>query len=107
VTIDGGQVIGTGQPMTTRAVGASAEVIGPAQAAFAGVAGYDTPRALTPANAAGELQVFHDAGYPHLAGLLGGYTLFHTPLDRADVATTPAILAPVGEGARALLASFA
>jgi len=107
VTIDGGHVTGTGQPMTTRGVAASAEVIGPAHTAFAGVAGYETPRPLTPANAAGELQVFRDAGYPHLAGLLGGYTLFHTPLDRAEVATTPAILAPVAEGARALLASFA
>jgi hypothetical protein len=98
---------GAGQAVTTRGVAASPDVFAPAHAAFAGIPGYETPRALTAKNAAGELQVFHDAGYPHLAGLLGAYAYFHTPLDRADVATTPAILAPVAKGARDLLMAFA
>lgn len=107
LTISGGRVTGTGKPVVARGVSASEALIPIAAKAFERTDGYNKPRVLSAANAAGELQTFHAAGYDNLIGLLGANTLFHTPLDRADVATTPEILAPVAGGCRDLLASFA
>jgi hypothetical protein len=107
VAIAGGRVKGTGTAMAARGVAANDQLIPATEKAFAGVAGYETARPLTAANAAGELKIFRGAGYAALVGLLGANTLFHTPLDRADLATTPAVLEPVARGCRDLLASFA
>lgn len=100
VSFADGRPVGTKRPVTARAVTASGALVPAAHRAFAGVPGYETPRELTATNAAGELELFRDAGYGPIAGLLGGGPLFHTPADRAEVATTPAILAPVARASR-------
>lgn len=97
----------TGRPVVQRRLTASSEVAAAGARAFAGLAGYETPRPLTEATAAGELELFHAAGYRGLAGLLGANALFHTRLDRADVATTPEILAPVARAAADFLKALA
>ncbi len=107
VDIVGGQATGKGRAVATRNLTVGADLFSAAQRAFAGEAGYEQPRALDAATAVGELAIYRNAGYEALAGLVGFGPLFHTPLDRADVATTPAILEPVARGARDFLRAAA
>ncbi len=60
--------------------------------AFAGQTGYEHPIAFTAQTAVGELVVFQRGGYRNVVGMLGASPLFHTRLDRAPLATTPAVL---------------
>lgn len=90
-----------------RRVTATPSALGAAQRAFTAAAGYGAPRLINEVNAVGELSIFRTAGYQALAGLLGANPLFHTRADRADVATTPAVLARVAGAARDFLGGFA
>ncbi len=81
---------------------AAPAVLAAASAAFDAGAGFAPAAPLTEANAAGELSVFRP-DYTMLAGFLGANPLFHTPLDRADVATTAEELRTVAHAARGFL----
>lgn len=88
-----------------RFVSANPQVLAAAGAAFTADAGYAPATPMVEANAGGELSVFHP-DYPMLAGLIGANPLFHTPLDRATVATTPAELEVVAGAVRRFLTGF-
>jgi hypothetical protein len=90
-----------------RRVTASAGALAAAGRAFTGEAGYGPPVEMTQLNAAGELSIIRKAGYGDLAGIIGANPLFHTALDRAGVATTPAQLQAVSQASRAFLRGFA
>jgi hypothetical protein len=74
-----------------------------AAAAFQGLPGYDKPLVFSEKTALGELEVFQRGGYTSVVGMLGAWPLFHTRVDRADVATTPAVLEAVGGALRQML----
>ena len=76
-----------------------------AAAAFQGLPGYDKPIVFSEKTALGELEVFQRGGYTSVIGMLGAWPLFHTRADRADVATTPAVLEAVGGALRQMLQS--
>jgi hypothetical protein len=103
---DGGAVPAPAGAAPGRRSSAAPAVFAAAQAAFGAAAGYAAPTApLTTANAAGELSLFQPA-YPMIAGIIGASPVFHTPLDRAPIATTAAHLTAVSEAAlRFLLAA--
>ena len=71
---------------------ASQDLMTVAAGAFAGQPGYEHPIAFTAQTAVGELVVFQRGGYPRVVGMLGASAVFHTRRDRAEVATTPAVL---------------
>jgi hypothetical protein len=106
VEIDDSGLRPTGRTAVNRRLTASPSLAVAAAQAFAGLAGYETPRGLTGATAVGELELFHAAGYGGLAGLLGANALFHTRFDRAAIATAPQILAPVARAATDFLKTF-
>jgi hypothetical protein len=86
---DGVKFLGTAAPGRLTV----SEALMPAAArAFAGRPGYEHPVAFTEQSAIGELVVFRKGGYRTFAGMLGLWPLFHTRLDRAAVATTPAAI---------------
>jgi hypothetical protein len=76
-----------------------------AATAFQGLPGYDKPIVFSEKTALGELEVFQRGGYTSVIGMLGAWPLFHTRADRADVATTPAVLEAVGGALRQMLQS--
>lgn len=86
---------------------ASPAALDAARQAFGTDAGYAQVAEMTQANALGELSLIYKVGYRNLAGIIGANPLFHTPLDRAAVATTPAELEAVAAAARQFLAGFA
>lgn len=86
---------------------ASETVAAAARAGFAGQAGYEIPAPANTDQAVGEVEVYRDAGYEPIVGLVGGHPLHHTPLDRAENVTSPAALAPVAHGLKTILASVA
>lgn len=88
-----------------RRVAAGPAVIPIAATAFTPEAGYAPAQPLVEANAGGELSVFR-ADYPMLAGIIGANPLFHTRLDRAAIATTPAELATVAAACSAFLSGL-
>jgi hypothetical protein len=77
-----------------------------ARRAFGSAAGYGPVVEMTEATAVGEPSIIRHAGYPAMASIIGANPLFHTPLDRADVVTTPAELEAVAAAARAFLGEF-
>jgi hypothetical protein len=107
VTVADGVVTGTGRAVGARSLTATDDLAPAARQAFAGLSGYETPRALSAETAVGEVELFHKAGYDHLVGLVGAYALFHTPIDRAEIATTPAILQPLAAACRSLASAVA
>jgi hypothetical protein len=90
-----------------RRVTASAAALEAARQVFGADAGYAPPLEMNETNALGELSIIRRIGYPALAGIIGANPLFHTRLDRADVATNPAELDRVARAARAFLWRFA
>jgi hypothetical protein len=70
---------------------------------FRGLPGYEQPVVFSEQTAVGELEVFQRGGYTSVIGMLGAWPLFHTRADRADVATTPAVLEAVGGALRQML----
>ena len=106
LTFDG-TIAGDGRAVAQRNLFVSADLAANAEQAFTGVPGYDAPKIFGTDAAPGELETFRQAGYATLAGLVGSGPLFHTPFDRAAVATSAAILAEVAPGLRALVASLA
>lgn len=91
----------------TRGMLASEAVAAAARSGFSGQPGYETPAPENTDRAVGEVEVFRDAGYSPIVGLVGGHPLHHTRLDRADVATSPAALEPVARGLAAIIRSVA
>ncbi|HEY2049869.1 MAG TPA: hypothetical protein VGH03_11030 [Caulobacteraceae bacterium] len=89
-----------------RRVTATPAALDAARRAFGPAAGYDTVAEMNEATAVGEPSIIRHAGYPVMAGIIGANPLFHTPLDRADVVTTPAELETVAAAARGFLAGF-
>ena len=89
-----------------RRVTASAAVLEAARRAFGPAAGYGEAVEMTDATAVGEPSIIRRVGYPAMAGIIGANPLFHTPLDRADVVTTPAELEAVAGAARGFLEGF-
>jgi hypothetical protein len=55
----------------------------------------------------GEVEVYRDAGYTPIVGLVGGHPLHHTPIDRAEVVTSPGALEPVARGLATIIKSVA
>jgi hypothetical protein len=92
--------------LRARRVTASPALLEPARRAFTPAAGFGPPVEMTEATAAGEPSIIRRAGYPALAGIIGVNPLFHTPLDRAEVATTAGELEAVAGAARGFLAGF-
>lgn len=107
LAIENGAVVARPPSGPSRRVTVSRDLIPAAQSAFTARAGYASPWPLDTANAVGDLSIFNTAGYGALVGLLGPSPLFHTRLDRADVATTPAELAAVAGASRDFLHAFA
>ena len=62
---------------------------------------------LSEKTALGEFDVFQRGGYTSVIGMLGAWPPFHTRADRADVATTSAVLEAVGAALRRMLQSRA
>jgi hypothetical protein len=106
LAVQAGAVVARARPAPGRHVTVSPDFLAAASRAFSTEAGYADPTALGPGGAVGDLAVFQAAGYGALAGLLGANPLFHTRLDRAEVATTPADLAAVAGASRDFLQSF-
>jgi hypothetical protein len=94
----------TGSP--GRRVTATPAAQAAARRAFGSAAGYGPVVEMTEATAVGEPSIIRHAGYPAMASIIGANPLFHTPLDRADVVTTPAELEAVAAAARAFLGEF-
>jgi hypothetical protein len=90
-----------------RRAAASRGALDAARQAFASQAGYAPTAEMNETNALGELSIISKVGYSALAGIIGASPLFHTRLDRADVATTPAQLEQVALASRAFLGRFA
>lgn len=63
------------------------------------------PVVFSAQTAVGELEVFQKGGYTDVVGMLGAWPLFHTRADRAEVATTPAVLETTGRALQQLLKS--
>jgi hypothetical protein len=82
---------------TARGVACHPEILTGVSTAFAGQPGYQTPVAIGAGRVPGETQLYADAGYRPLIGLIGSGPLHHTPADTA-VATSPELLAPVAQG---------
>jgi len=94
------------KPLSGPAAGrltASEGLLPVAARAFAGQPGYERPIAFTAQTAVGELVVFQKGGYQNVVGMLGGSLVFHTTLDRAAIATTPAVLASTARAMGELL----
>ena len=81
----------------------SEHLVPDASTAFQGLPGYGNPVVFSEKTALGELEVFQRGGYTSVVGMLGAWPLFHTRADRADVATTPAVLETVGGALQRLL----
>jgi hypothetical protein len=90
-----------------RRITANAGALADAARAFPRQAGYGPPVTMSAATALGELSLVHPVGYAAVAGLVGLNPLFHTPLDRAGLATTAGDLETVANAARAFLSGFA
>jgi hypothetical protein len=86
---------------------ASDEVAAAARRGFQGQPGYETPAPANTDRAVGEVEVFRDAGYSPIVGLVGGHPLHHTRLDRAEVVTSPSALEPVARGLAKVVESVA
>lgn len=89
-----------------RRVTATPAALDAARRAFGPAAGYDTVAEMNEATAVGEPSIIRHAGYRAMAGIIGANPLFHTPLDRAEVVTTPAELETVAAAARGFLGEF-
>jgi hypothetical protein len=108
VAFDGcGRVQRLREVNTTRGMLASEAVAGAARSGFAGQTGYENPAPENTDRAVGEVEVFRDAGYSPIVGLIGGHPLHHTRLDRAEVVTSPAALEPVARGLARIVQSVA
>jgi hypothetical protein len=105
-SIEIGKATPNGQAIGTRGVIVMPDLDAAARQVFAGLAGYEQPQPF-PEVAPGELERFRRAGYAPLAGMIGFNPLFHTRLDRADVATTPEILESVARAAVDFVRGFA
>ncbi len=104
--VENGAVVARPPSGPSRLATVSRDFLPAAQRAFSSQAGYVSPSPIDTANAVGDLSVFNAAGYETLVGLLGANPLFHTQLDRADVATTPAVLETVAGASRDFLQAF-
>jgi len=91
----------------TRGMLASEAVVAAARSGFAGQPGYENPAPENTDRAVGEVEVFRDAGYRPIVGLVGAHPLHHTPVDRAEVVTSPAALEPVARGLATIIQSVA
>jgi hypothetical protein len=85
----------TGEASPARRIAASEVLLPVAKETFAELVGYRDAVEVSPAYAPGELGRYLRAGYGRLAGLIGSSPVFHTRMDTADLATTPAILESV------------
>jgi hypothetical protein len=91
----------------TRGMLASDAVVAAARRGFAGQPGYENPAPDNTDRAVGEVEVYRDAGYTPIVGLVGGHPLHHTPADRSEVVTSPAALEPVARGLATIIQSVA
>lgn len=103
VCVAAGAVLPSGGAAMPRFATVSPELMTPVRQAFSALQGYSEPRLLAESTTAGEVQLFYAAGYKPQIGLVGMSQLFHTPSDRASVATRPNLL---GEVSKALLSLF-
>ena len=104
--IEIGAAAPNGRPIERRGVIVVPDLDAAARGAFAGLAGYAQPQPF-PEIAPGELERFRRAGFAPLAGMIGFNPLFHTDLDRAEIATTPDILQPVARATVDFVRQFA
>lgn len=104
VIISNGVVTPLQYPQARRGILASAELHNAVARAFAGQIGYYKPPVdVHSQRAVGEVKVFRAAGFRPLLALVGAHALFHTKLDRAAVATSPVMLAPVAKALASLI----
>jgi hypothetical protein len=87
-------------PAASRTLQVTDSVVAGARQAFSGVTGYDTPAQLSRRAGLGETKEYLDAGYTNILGMVGENPLFHTPLDRAALASSPEVLEPVARALR-------
>lgn len=95
IAFDGLSPRGLDEPSDTVRIATNPGLLSAARDAFANQPGYQHVIPLDPAKAPGELAAFLDAGYERLAGMVGSSPVFHTMLDRTELATTPQCLEAV------------
>lgn len=92
-----GAAVRLAAPAPVRGVACHPEILQGLAEAFAGQPGYERPVAFGSRRIPGETQLYVDAGYRPLIGLVGSGPLHHTPAD-TDLATSAELLAPVARG---------
>lgn len=91
-------------PNLKRRIIASAPLLDATRASFKGLLGYEEPIDAASANAVGEALIFRDAHYSPILSPLGSSPLFHTRLDRSQLATTPEVLEKVAQALASMIA---
>lgn len=92
-------------PSASRWLFASGDIMPDAVRAFEGQAGYETPVDIDTGLALGELEIYQQAGYRPLLGVVGSHPFHHTRLDRASVVTGPEVLEPVARALAGVIGS--
>lgn len=105
IVVENGALRGLDEMSDTHRIFATPRLMAAARTAFAGQPGYGDPLPTDPVKTPGELHDFLAEGYADIAGMLGPSPVFHTPLDRTEIATTPAVLEAVARCTHAFLRS--